>query len=55
MKRMARNKRLAYKLRLNKAGKQKKSVPAWIIAKPQGGVRWSPKSRRNWRRFKLRA
>lgn len=52
---MARNKHLAYKLRLAKAGKQSKSVPAWIIAKTQGKVRWSPKSRRNWRVRKLRA
>ncbi len=52
---MARNKPLAYKLRLNKAGRQKRSVPAWIIAKTRGKVRFSPKSRRNWRRTKLRA
>ncbi|MCW3990424.1 MAG: 50S ribosomal protein L39e [Candidatus Bathyarchaeota archaeon] len=52
---MARNKTLAYKLRLNKAGRQNKSVPAWIIAKTRGKVRFSPKSRRNWRRTKLRA
>ncbi len=52
---MARNKPLAYKLRLAKAGKQKKSVPAWIIAKTMGRVRRSPKSRRNWRNRKLRA
>jgi ribosomal protein L39E len=52
---MARNKTLAYKLRLNKAGRQKRSVPAWIIAKTRGGVRFSPKSRRNWRRSKLKA
>ena len=52
---MARNKTLAYKLRLNKAGRQNKSVPAWIIAKTRGNVRFSPKSRRNWRRTKLRA
>ncbi|MGD2200069.1 MAG: 50S ribosomal protein L39e [Candidatus Bathyarchaeota archaeon] len=51
---MARNKNLAFKLRLNKAGKQNKSVPAWIIAKTQGEVRWSPKSRRHWRRSKLK-
>jgi large subunit ribosomal protein L39e len=51
---MARNKALAYKLRLNKAGRQKKSVPAWIIAKTGGKVRWSPKSRRNWRNRKLK-
>ena len=52
---MARNKHLAYKLRLAKAGRQNKSVPAWIIAKTQGKVRMSPKSRRNWRVRKLRA
>jgi large subunit ribosomal protein L39e len=52
---LARNKHLAYKLRLIKAGKAKRSVPAWIIAKTRGDVRWSPKSRRNWRSRKLRA
>jgi large subunit ribosomal protein L39e len=51
---VARNKHLAFKLRLAKAGKAKKSVPAWIIAKTSGDVRWSPKSRRNWRARKLR-
>jgi len=51
---MARNKHLAYKIRLNKAARQKKSVPAWIIAKTKGVVRMSPKSRRNWRSRKLR-
>ncbi len=52
---MARNKPLAKKLRLNKAGRQKRSVPAWIIAKTRGNVRFSPKSRRNWRRATLKA
>jgi large subunit ribosomal protein L39e len=52
---MARNKPLAFKLRLAKAGRQKKAVPAWIIAKTMGRVRLSPKSRRNWRNRKLRA
>ncbi len=52
---MARNKTLAYKLRLNKAGRQNKSVPAWIIAKTRGNVRFSPKSRRNWRRSTIKA
>jgi len=51
---MARNKPLAFKLRLAKAGRQKKSVPSWIIAKTGGKVRMSPKSRRNWRSRKLR-
>ncbi|MFQ6053295.1 MAG: 50S ribosomal protein L39e [Candidatus Bathyarchaeia archaeon] len=52
---MGRNKPLAYKLRLAKAGRQKRSVPAWIIAKTVGRVRSSPKNRRNWRVRKLRA
>ena len=52
---MARNKPLAKKLRLNKAGMQKRSVPAWIIAKTRGNVRFSPKSRRNWRRSTIKA
>jgi large subunit ribosomal protein L39e len=51
---MARNKPLAFKLRLAKAGKQKKAVPTWVVVKTQGHVRTSPKSRRNWRRFKLK-
>jgi large subunit ribosomal protein L39e len=52
---VGRNKPLAYKLRLAKAGRQKRSVPAWIIAKTVGRVRSSPKNRRNWRVRKLRA
>jgi large subunit ribosomal protein L39e len=51
---MARNKPLAYKLRLIKAGKSNRSVPAWIIAKTNGTVRWSPKSVRAWRTRKLK-
>ena len=51
---MARNKPLAYKLRLIKAGKSNKSVPAWIIARTKGTVRWSPKSIRAWRTRKLK-
>jgi len=51
---MARNKPLAFKLRLAKAGKQKKAVPMWVMAKTLGHVRRSPKNMRNWRRFKLK-
>jgi large subunit ribosomal protein L39e len=51
---MARNKPLAYKLRLIKAGKQSKSVPAWIMARTRGKVRFSPKSTRAWRTRKLK-
>jgi large subunit ribosomal protein L39e len=45
---MARNKPLAKKLRLGKAGKQNQGTPTWIIVKTKGQVRSSPK-RRNWR------
>jgi large subunit ribosomal protein L39e len=51
---MARTKPTAKKLRLAKAGKQKKPVPTWVIAKTGGRVRTHP-GRRNWRRTKIRA
>jgi ribosomal protein L39E len=51
---MARNKQLAYKLRLIRVGKERRSVPAWIIAKTKGTVRWSPKNRRNWRNARIK-
>ena len=51
---MGRYKPLAYKLRLAKAGKQNRPVPAWIILKTVGEVRSSPKSRRHWRRSRLK-
>ena len=51
---MARNKPAAKKRRLIKAGKQKRAVPTWVIAKTMGRVRTTPK-RRHWRRVKLRA
>lgn len=50
---MSRNKPLAKKLRLGKAMKQNKRVPAWVILKSQGKVRTHPK-RRHWRRSKLK-
>ena len=49
---MTRNKPTAKKRRLAKAGKEKKAVPTWVIAKTGGKVRTHPK-RRNWRRRKL--
>lgn len=49
-----RNKPTAKKRRLIKAGKQKKPVPAWVIAKTMRNVRPNPK-RRPWRRSKLKA
>ncbi|MCD6264324.1 50S ribosomal protein L39e [Candidatus Bathyarchaeota archaeon] len=52
---MGRNKPLALKLRLAKAGKQKKAVPTWVMMRTMGRVRRSPKNQRNWRRVKLRA
>ncbi|MCW3980834.1 MAG: 50S ribosomal protein L39e [Candidatus Bathyarchaeota archaeon] len=51
---MARNKPTARKRRLAKAGKQKKPVPTWVVAKTKGRVRRHPKIR-NWRRSKLKA
>jgi len=51
---VARNKPAAKKRRLAKAGKQKKAVPTWIIAKTVGQVRTNPK-RRQWRRRKIKA
>ncbi|NVM01243.1 MAG: 50S ribosomal protein L39e [Candidatus Helarchaeota archaeon] len=51
---MARNKPLGKKLRLIKAGKQKKSVPAWIIVKTRGRVRTHPKRNRRWRNQRIK-
>jgi len=51
---MARNKPTARKRRLAKAGKQKKPVPTWVVARTQGRVRRHPKVK-PWRRSKLRA
>jgi large subunit ribosomal protein L39e len=50
---LARVKHTAKKRRLAKAGKQKGSVPMWIVAKTLGRVRSHPK-RRHWRRQKLK-
>ena len=50
---MAKSKALSKKLRLAKAGKQAKPVPAWVIAKTRGGVRRTPKQR-HWRRTKIK-
>jgi len=51
---MARNKPAAKKRRLAKAGKQKKAVPAWAMAKTAGKFRTHPK-RRQWRARKIKA
>jgi len=51
---MARNKPAAKKRRLAKAGKEKRAVPTWVIAKTVGKVRTHPK-RRNWRIRKIKA
>jgi len=51
---MTRNKPTAKKRRLSKAGKQNKSVPAWVIAKTAGKFRTHPK-RRRWRNRKIKA
>jgi len=51
---MARNKPTAKKRRLARAGKQKKAVPTWVIAKTDGKFRVHPK-RRHWRSRKMKA
>jgi large subunit ribosomal protein L39e len=51
---MTRNKPTAKKRRLAKAGKEKRAVPTWVIAKTGGKVRTHPK-RRNWRHRKLKS
>ncbi len=51
---MTRNKPTAKKRRLSKAGKEKKAVPTWVIARTSGKVRTNPK-RRQWRSRKIRA
>jgi large subunit ribosomal protein L39e len=52
---MARVKPAAKKIRLAKAGKEKESVPTWVIARTAGKVRTNPKRRRNWRTRKIKA
>ena len=51
---MARTKPTAKKRRLAKAGKQRKPVPTWVIAKTDGKFRVHPK-RRHWRSRKMKA
>ncbi|MEM2385529.1 MAG: 50S ribosomal protein L39e [Candidatus Bathyarchaeia archaeon] len=51
---MARFKPLAKKRRLAKAGKVKRAVPTWVIAKTAGKFRTHPK-RRQWRVRKIKA
>ncbi|NVM29176.1 MAG: 50S ribosomal protein L39e [Candidatus Helarchaeota archaeon] len=50
---MARVKPLAKKLRMGRANKQNRSIPAWIIVKTRGRVRTHPK-RRKWRNQKIK-
>lgn len=50
---MARAKIFPKKLRLAKAGKESKPVPAWVIAKTKGKVRRTPKQR-HWRKTKIK-
>jgi len=51
---MARNKPTAKKRRLARAGKRKKAVPSWVMAKTAGKFRTHPK-RRQWRSRKIKA
>ncbi|MBA5942453.1 MAG: 50S ribosomal protein L39e [Methanophagales archaeon] len=41
------------KIRLTKANKQNRRIPAWVMAKTNRNVRTHPK-RRHWRRTKLK-
>ncbi len=50
---MARNKHLARKLRLRKAGKRNRRVPAWVMQRTNRKFVRHPK-RRHWRRGKLK-
>ena len=50
---MARNKPTAKKRRLIRAGKQKRAVPTWVVAKSGGKFRRHPKQRM-WRRQKIK-
>ncbi|MCL2172655.1 MAG: 50S ribosomal protein L39e [Nitrososphaerota archaeon] len=52
---MARVKPPAKKRRLAKAAKESSSVPTWVVARTDGKVRMTPKSRRNWRTSKIKA
>ncbi len=51
---MARNKPLARKLRLARALKSNRALPAWVIIRTMRRVRFSP-VRRHWRAVKLKA
>ncbi|MGZ7108393.1 MAG: 50S ribosomal protein L39e [Methanobacterium sp.] len=50
---MSRNRPLAKKLRLAKAGKQNRRVPLWVMLKTNRKVRTHPKMR-HWRRNSLK-
>ncbi|KXA95730.1 50S ribosomal protein L39 [candidate division MSBL1 archaeon SCGC-AAA259E19] len=50
---MSRNKSLATKKKLAKAGKQRRRVPVWVMAKTGGRVRTHRKSR-HWRRQNIK-
>lgn len=50
---MARNKNLPLKKQLAKAGKQRRRVPIWVMAKTMGNVRTHSK-RRHWRRQNIK-
>lgn len=49
---MARNKPAAKKIRLNKATKQNRRVPVWVMMKTSRKMTTHPR-RHNWRRSKL--
>ena len=50
---MARNKHIARKLRLARALKANRPIPAWVIIRTMRRIRFNP-LRRHWRRSKLK-
>jgi large subunit ribosomal protein L39e len=51
---MARNKNLPRKIRLGKSRTKSENVPTWVVIKTKGKFRYTPYSRRNWRRQRLK-
>ncbi|MCG2909518.1 MAG: 50S ribosomal protein L39e [Stygiolobus sp.] len=50
---MSRNKPLGKKLRIAKALKSNSQIPAWVVIKTNGKIRYNP-LKRNWRRNDLK-
>lgn len=50
---MARNKPVAKKFRLARAGRLRRAIPTWIVAKTKGHVRRSVR-KRSWRTQRIK-